>query len=163
MSEIAINSRDLAELAAGILAAGHNLRFFAPGSSMVPFIRGGNVIEVRPWKNQPPRPMDILLYTSPDGRVVAHRVARVTQDISGVELTLRGDLPPFCEEQVDPGQVLGQVVAVEHAGRRTRLDSPAMRRLAWLWAASAPLSYFGLQFLVQCRNTVRRGFTFFFH
>jgi hypothetical protein len=160
---IVIDHARLAELAAGILESGHNLRFSAPGSSMAPFIRPGDLIEVHPCFQPGPRPMDILLYQRPGGRVAAHRLVRRVQAASGSRLVMRGDVPPRQDETIEASQVLGRVTACEHNGRRWQLDSPWLRGLGRLWVLTLPVSYYTYRLLAACRAFLRRGLGTFFH
>ena len=156
MSEIRIDHSDLAALAYSILAEGHVLRFSAPGYSMFPFIRDGDIVEVQPLNNWHPRAMDIIVYAHPNGKVRVHRLDKVRQTDAGLRLYLRGDAPPFCGEWIESGQVLGRVAAVEHAERRVRMDSRLMRSMAWLWAAAMPFSAYILRLGIFFFHIVRR-------
>lgn len=153
---IVVDHARLAELASGILEAGYILRFSAPGSSMYPFIRPGDLIDVCSSHLQGSRVMDILLYLRPGGRVAAHRLIRVVQEDSDSKLVLRGDAPPYQDELIEARQVLGRVVAVEHAGQRLQLDSPLLRGLGRLWVATSPASYYIVRFFALFRRVVRR-------
>jgi signal peptidase I len=102
---------------ADLLASGKTVRFTAPGHSMHPVIRHGDVLLVTP----PDRPVqvgDILLYRDAAGRPVAHRLVGFAAGGEEDTLILRGDSAAGPDLPVRTGQVLGRVVAVERRGRR---------------------------------------------
>ena len=101
---------------ADLLASGHTVRFTAPGGSMHPVIRHGDVLLVDPL-DRPARAGDILLYLA-CGRPVAHRLIGFTANDDGPALVLKGDSASLPDLPVRLGQVLGRVFAVERHGRR---------------------------------------------
>jgi signal peptidase I len=114
---------------AALTASGHAVRFRAPGHSMHPTIRSGEVINVRPIAGADARVGDILLYRSPGG-VTAHRLVRVHDrrpERSSAPrslprgrpavLILRGDNSCCCDAPVESDRILGKVIAVERNGR----------------------------------------------
>jgi hypothetical protein len=101
---------------ADLLASGHTVRFTAPGHSMHPVIRHGDVLLVEPPPLSP-RLGDILLYAAAD-RPVAHRLIGFTGNDDGPAFVLKGDSASLPDLPVRPGQVLGRVFAVERHGRR---------------------------------------------
>lgn len=114
-----------------LLREGHPVRFRAPGWSMHPTIRNGEIITVAPLGRSPVRVGDVVLYRR--GRAaIAHRVIRV-RSASGrsVGFVLQGDAAPSCDRPIELAQVLGRVLAIERDGRRVRLDllSPAWARV----------------------------------
>jgi signal peptidase I len=105
-----------------LLSGGHSVRFRAPGWSMHPTIRNGEIITVVPIGESPIQVGDIVLYRR--GRAaVAHRVIRV-QSASGRSgaFVLRGDAALSCDRPIQLAQVLGRVMAIERDGRGVRLD-----------------------------------------
>lgn len=110
------------------------MRFRAPGWSMHPTIRNGEIITVVPLGGSPVQVGDVVLYRR--GRAaIAHRVIRV-QSASGqlVGFVLRGDAADSCDRPIQAAQVLGRVLAIERDGRWVRPDlmgsgwSRALRR-----------------------------------
>jgi signal peptidase I len=113
-----------------LLSGGHSVRFRAPGWSMHPTIRNGEIITVAPLGESPIQVGDVVLYRR--GRAaIAHRVIRV-QSASGRSgaFVLRGDAALSCDRPIQLAQVLGRVLAIERDGRGVRLDllGPAWSR-----------------------------------
>jgi signal peptidase I len=102
---------------ADLLASGHAVRFTAPGHSMHPVIRHGDVLLVAPLE-RPAQVGDILLYRDAAGRPVAHRVVGFAADGENPSLVLKGDSAAAPDLPVRLGQVLGRVAAVERRGCR---------------------------------------------
>lgn len=140
MPAIILDHQNLAALAQAILSDGHVIRFSAPGYSMFPFIRNGDIIEVNAWGERQPQLMDVVFCVRPSGKVMVHRLLRVVQNGLHNRLFICGDAPQCCGEWIDREQALGWVTFVEHAGQRLRLDSWWMRGMAWLWMTGKPLS-----------------------
>ena len=113
------------ELISDLLHSGHNVRFRAPGRSMYPTIREGEVITVEPVLPKDVRKGDILLYRLEESPI-AHRVARIERHKDDtLHFLLRDDTWGCCEDSVAAGQVLGRVLSVERAGRM--LDPNTMK------------------------------------
>ena len=91
MRELNLQGSEFSELAAEILGRGGTFCFSAHGSSMLPFIRDGDVLIIQPAEAMTLEVGDAALYHAAAKRLVAHRV--VGKDIrSGrVVLVLRGD------------------------------------------------------------------------
>ena len=119
---------------ADLLASGHTVRFTAPGHSMHPVIRHGDLLVVEPLK-RPACPGDILLYLT-CGRPVAHRLIAVESDGNEPVLILKGDSAACPDLPVRSDQVLGRVLAVERSGSRRRIDPYSL----WTAACCLPFS-----------------------
>ena len=111
---------DFPELRTDLLQSGLPVRFRAPGSSMHPTIRDGEVVTVIPMLARQIRRGDVLLYQAERG-LTAHRVIR---RFPGPEIAfrVRGDAPGSEDEHVVTTQVLGKVESVERAGHETQVD-----------------------------------------
>ncbi len=134
-----IDNTDLfSELLEETLNRGHSIRFRAPGDSMYPTIRNGDILTVTPIETASITIGDIILYRHKSG-VTAHRVVRThqakrrdslsilntqrsqtsapqTQTLS--PLYLRGDAAVVFDDPVSADQILGKVTLVERSGRR---------------------------------------------
>lgn len=102
---------------ADLLASGHAVRFTAPGHSMYPVIRHGDVLLVAPL-DRPAQVGDILLYRDAAGRPVAHRLVGFAAGGENPSLVLKGDSAADPDLPVRLGQVLGRVAAVARRGCR---------------------------------------------
>ena len=137
MYEVTLSRDDFGALSAAVLERGDSLRFRACGNSMRPFICDGDVLLVRSGLET--RPGDVVLCRTGDGRLLAHRVARVDRQSRPRSILLQGDACPWPDGLVPVDNVLGRVVAVERGARRVRLDAGLSRWLGWLWIGAWPL------------------------
>ena len=130
-----IDNTDLfSELLEETLNRGHSIRFRAPGDSMYPTIRNGDILTVTPIETASITIGDIILYRHKSG-VTAHRVIRITKrdahhsqhsalrpqtsDLSPQSyFILRGDAAVVFDDPVSADQILGKVTLVEREGRR---------------------------------------------
>jgi signal peptidase I len=101
---------------ADMLTSGHAVRFTAPGHSMHPVIRNGDVLMVVPLE-RPAQLGDILLYRDAAGRPVAHRLIGFAAEGGGPTLILKGDSAAAPDLPVHLSKVLGRVFAIERDGR----------------------------------------------
>ena len=122
---------------------------------MLPFLRHGDVLHVRPLPTAAVCVGDVICYAPSPGRLHLHRV--VARDERG--FVTRGDALPYVED-VPASAVLGRVIARERGGRLRRLDTPAARRAGRAIAAAAPLVARVLpvaRAVYRTWRTVRRG------
>jgi signal peptidase len=101
---------------------------------MLPFLRHGDVLHVRPLPAAAVRVGDVICYAPSPGRLHLHRV--VARDDRG--FVTRGDALPYVED-VLAADLLGCVIARERGGRLRRLDTAAARRRARVVVVAAPL------------------------
>jgi hypothetical protein len=121
------------DLAIESLRAGNMLRVRAHGGSMLPFLRDGDVLVVRPIGARGVRIGDVLCYEPPSGGLCLHRV--VARGERG--FVTRGDALRYLED-VPETAVLGVVTARDRRGRTVALDTLAAHRRARLIALGAP-------------------------
>jgi ribosomal protein S18 acetylase RimI-like enzyme len=121
------------------------------GSSMLPFLRDGDVVVLEPAPA--PRLGDIVLVqTDPLGaakRYVLHRIVRMD---GGAAFFIRGDAQPQCEGPLERQAVLGRVVTASHDGCDYFLDRGWWRLAGRVWLVVHPLG-FGL---LQLAGFIRR-------
>jgi len=115
---------------------------------MLPFLRDGDVLVVRPVTAAEVRIGDVICYEPPSGGFVLHRV--IARDDRG--FVTRGDALTYVEVVPDAA-LLGVATARERGGRRVALDTAPARRRARVVAAVAPL----LARLVPVARAVRRA------
>jgi signal peptidase I len=139
MRELGLGGQDFAALAGEILGRGEALRFRAKGASMRPFIRDGDLVEVRPIGATSVRRGDVVLFRAEGGRALAHRVVRVVGDDRREALVTKGDSITWCDGPISREQVLGRVVAVERDGRRIGLGGGLQRIVGLLWMGLWPV------------------------
>jgi hypothetical protein len=113
-------------VAVQLLRQGTPIRFAAAGRSMGPTISDGDVVEVVPLGDAPPRTGDIVLLEGRAGPLI-HRVVRSPRNRSGSYST-QGDASFWPDDPVPPTAIVGRVVAIERCGRRVR----PVRMATWL-------------------------------
>ncbi|OGR25484.1 MAG: hypothetical protein A2139_13720 [Desulfobacca sp. RBG_16_60_12] len=113
------------------------------GSSMFPLLRTGSVIQVEPLAADDLRPGDVMLYHRAGKAVVAHRLVQKFWENGRLTLVARGDsLPRSTREYINPGQVLGRVVAVDWGqGVKIRLNTAWGKALGTFLASISPLAH----------------------
>jgi len=116
-------------LSAQLLSLGLGVRFRAPGTSMHPTIRHGDMITVEFLAPAKLKRGDIILCRFRGG-FIAHRIVNIEKR-SGYELTfiLRGDASTFCDAPVKPEQILGKVVCLERGNQI--IDPYSLRIRLW--------------------------------
>src|SRR5262249_61621077 len=100
---------------------------------MPPFLRDGDLLEIRPAAPVEIQVGDVICYEPSPGTLCLHRV--VTRDGRG--FVTRGDALTHVEV-VPAGSVLGRVRAVERRGRAWRLDTRAAHRRARVLVRASP-------------------------
>ena len=111
-----MSSAAFAELMVAVLNKDMPFRFSAPGFSMTPFIRNGDVITVAPGRF---RCGDVVAFVNSNccGKLTVHRIVH----ISGEGYLIKGDNTPEPDGRVPASSIIGRVVRVEHHGRQVRL------------------------------------------
>ncbi len=135
-AELTLSGRALIELASAVLGRGVPIRFRAKGSSMVPFIRDGDIVTISPLGALPRHVGDVVAFAHPrTGNLVVHRI--LAERAEG--WLIRGDDCGAPDGMISRTSLLGRVTAVERNGKAVRyMPSPeryligaprAMRRL----------------------------------
>jgi signal peptidase I len=116
------------ELFAQVLRSGGMISLRVFGGSMWPWLRSGDVIEVR--RDAPARihPGDIVLFVR-EKRLFAHRVIRKSTQHSRAVLVTKGDALPRADAPLADDELLGRVFSVRRGPRKIPLDSPSSRVL----------------------------------
>jgi hypothetical protein len=115
---LALDAAALRELMGAALSRGAPFRFSARGTSMEPFLRGGDVLTIVPGATRAPGLGHVIAYLAPGPeRVVVHRV--VARAPAGV--VVRGDGAGRADGLVSPSAVLGVVARAERHGHTVRL------------------------------------------
>ncbi len=139
---VIVQSRELLPLIRDALMRGQRLRIVANGSSMLPFIHDGDIIELQAARSRP-RLGDIVLVEGPGDLPVVHRVVRV----AGATFTIRGDAQTATVGPLAENRVLATVVT-SYRHKQVRSHDHGIWRLAGLlWLSSAPLGCYLIQAL----------------
>ena len=104
----------LSALVESTLESGTDVRFPVDGRSMLPFIRPGDVVQLRPLVGSEPNLGDVVAIRGmPGGGLLVHRVVRSRDGL----YLLRGDNTTLANGEYPRGEILGAVVSVERDGR----------------------------------------------
>jgi signal peptidase len=125
------------DLSAQLLSLGCGVRFRAPGTSMHPTIRHGDVITVEPVEPTNLKRGNIILYRLQNG-LIAHRIVNIEEpEGCGLTFILRGDASTTCDAPVKPEQILGKVVCLERGHRKIDPYRLSVRlwSMFYLWLA----------------------------
>jgi signal peptidase I len=101
---------------------------------MLPLLREGDAVLVAYGRDQIQRGNVVLFRQK--GKLVAHRVWKITQDDGGPILVTKGDSLFTFDAPLPKERIVGRVVAVERNGRQFRLDSPGWQAAGWLIAVA---------------------------
>ena len=107
---------------------------------MYPFIRDGDVVEVKPVEASEVGLGDVVLCRYGRDRLMVHRVIGVNRQNGHSVLALKGDSARHRDRPVYPEQVLGQLIAIQRGGRRLPLDGGLRGPANRLWAKLSPFS-----------------------
>ncbi len=138
MSTIDLERDDFRIITSQILSGGHNVRFFASGSSMFPFIQDGDVLEIAPLASKRIRRGDVLLVESAAGRLLAHRVVKIRQWDGSSQYLIKPDASRAADGWFQAQSILGRVDKVDRRGESIILTSSAQHLRALLWVAINP-------------------------
>ena len=116
-----------------LLRQGHGIRFRARGSSMLPFIRDGDILVIRPLGPSGIFAGDVVFFERPGGGLVAHTVLRTAPGNGETMVEVQGDNVGGRAERVASGAVLGRVTGIRRNGRDISLGR-------WWWRAQSVLT-----------------------
>lgn len=112
--ELTLPGQLLKELLRAVLDKGASFRFRAPGFSMSPFIKDGDVVTVAPLRGATPGLGDVVLFIHPrTGKLVIHRIVGKRAD----SYLIKGDNFPEGDDLVPKAKILGHVAKVERDGK----------------------------------------------
>ena len=115
-----------------LIESGYDLRVHVTGRSMRPFLKGGEVVTIRPARVEPFGFGHLILARGVGGALVLHRV--IGRTMAGAWLT-KGDGLQAPDAPVKAGDVLGVVVLVQTVpGKIRRLDTRTGRLVCRLAA-----------------------------
>ena len=126
--------REIMPVICAALERDQRVRMTVNGSSMLPFLHDGDVVELGPIHSLL-RMGDVVLLQCSEERYVLHRVVR----IEGDGFFLRGDTQQHCQGPFTQSDVLGKVIVSYRNGRARALDRGAWRLAGLIWTRCKPL------------------------
>jgi signal peptidase I len=152
MRKINIGCGDFVGLSSDILHRGGTFIFEAHGSSMVPFIRDGDILTIQPVEFSALRIGDIVVYKREANRAIAHRIVKKTSKGGQRELLIRGDSSGCDDGWVKLVQVLGRVIYAQRGEKVLRLDGRFRHRMAKFWIKIHPFGPLLIQLAIIVRK-----------
>jgi signal peptidase len=136
-------SRELMPVIRAALERGQRVRMTVTGSSMLPFLRDCNVVELEPAPAPRLGDMVLALAATPGAaeRYVLHRIVRVE---AGGAFFIRGDAQRHCEGPFTSDAVLGRVTIAWRNGQARAVERGLWRVAGLVWIRCRP---FGLWLL----------------
>jgi GNAT superfamily N-acetyltransferase len=143
--------RELIPVVRAALENGQHVRMTVTGSSMLPFIRNNEVVELEPAPK--PRLGDMVLVQGPEERYVLHRIVRKA---SGTAFLIRGDAQTHFEGPFTVDVVLGRVTTVWRRGRGHAMGGGLWRVAGLVWMSCTPFNVWLLWSAVRLRRLCSR-------
>jgi signal peptidase I len=140
-----------------ILKSGCELRMETVGGSMLPALRAGDIVIVRPACASDVTVGDVIVFRQ-GNTLVAHRLIRKSGANGATVLMTKGDFKRDYDELLPADKVLGKVITVERQGRVCNLTSPSQKAAAWLRVHIIPAIPWFLPLLRTLRNEARQAF-----
>ena len=117
---------DILRLFEDILLNGSDLRVRVTGRSMMPFLKGGEVLMLRQMPCTSLKKGDLILYRDKNDLPVLHRIIQKTKGDDGTfRFLTKGDALMGFDEEIHGGSVLGKVLLIERpeqAGKTKHID-----------------------------------------
>jgi len=136
MAVINCEGTDFYVLSKDALARGASLRFRARGNSMRPFIKDGDILNIKPIEATEVQIGDVILFRQ-GRRILVHRVVKRRVEPE-VMLIVKGDSRLRPDGPVHPDQLLGKVTGVERGGRTINVDRGVVKLAGTLLWGNAP-------------------------
>jgi len=149
VSSKVLGSSDFHALAQEVLGRGGSFRFQAGGSSMYPFIRGGDVLLVESVAPARLRPGEIIFYHRGGTSHMVHRLVRRVEKDGRLIFIAQGDNLVGADAPIFAEQVLGMVVEIQRHGRRMRLGRGPGRLLNLTAYRLAPWRFWRRPWLIR--------------
>jgi signal peptidase I len=123
-------SGDAAKIAAALRRHGH-ISLRVQGTSMLPWVRPGDIARIRKVSMDAIRCGDVVLFRR-ENRLFVHRIVEKGGSLNAAAFRAKGDAHPTCDGLVEQQEFLGRVVRIYRGGRRIDLDAPGQLALGLL-------------------------------
>ena len=152
-----------------ILNRGLIVRVKATGSSMSPFLSGGEILTIQKVPYSSLQIGDLIFYKTREGFPLLHRIIRKQQEKDMFILQTKGDALITMDEPTTEHDILGKVCRIEKslaAGttKHINMESPYWRSINYLLAVMS-LSKFKIHYILvrnslysSCRCVIKKVF-----
>ncbi len=131
VNRIQIPSVDAAALYQKILNSGTLLHLRADGRSMAPILNSGDMVTIRKTWPQSLRQGDLILFKTPVGQLLLHRIIYIRQLSDGIVLQTKGDAAYHRDFPISSNAVLGKVCKIEKSVPFWGFTSIDMESVFW--------------------------------
>ena len=121
---------DAAKIAAALQHRGR-ISLRVQGTSMLPWVRPGDIARIRKVSADAIRCGDVVLFRR-ENYLFVHRIIEKRGAMESAEFRAKGDAHPTCDGVVEQQELLGRVVRLYRRGRRIDLDAPGQLALGLL-------------------------------
>lgn len=151
-SVISIHQQGAIGVIQSLLQQGINVRIQVSGNSMLPFLNGGETVELCPVtfsnESMPLKRGDLLLYTTKNNNPVIHRLVKRRYLNNILHIQTKGDNCAYVDAPVPVAKVLARVQSVEIPARHTcqkyviDLNSKLMQLRGYMVASKGLFFYY---------------------
>ena len=130
----------------------------AYGSSMLPWVRPGDISRVRKTSIENLRRGDLVLFRRHD-RLFLHRIVDERRTSGVREFSAKGDAHPDADGWLGKDELLGRVVGIYRGGKHIRLETPtqlALGRIIAQVSLWSPFWYPAARFVALKSRPMRR-------
>jgi signal peptidase I len=125
-----LNSSAFKVLSEEFIHAGAALRFTANGASMLPMIRDGDALLIKPVSPERIRRGDVLLFTCENGLPLVHRVTRRRKTGGDYAFWIEGDQALQPDGWIHPKNVIGRLDSLQRGSKTFRFNTLVNRALS---------------------------------
>ena len=134
------SAQDFLELSELVLKKGDCFRFRAQGWSMSPFIRNGDLIQVKSVSPLNLKYGDIIFYHNHRERVIVHRIINKDKVNDSLIFLVKGDSSQGKAEYVYQENIVGKVVAIEKRRRTINMENNLVQLANTCYVRCLPFS-----------------------
>ena len=128
------------------------------GTSMLPWVRPGDIGIIRKASREDVRRGDLVLFQRND-RLFVHRIVDERQDLSGRQVSTKGDAHPTTDGWLNEEELLGRVIRIYRNGKRIHMETATQLALGRVIAQLSLWSRFwypAARFAVVTSRPMRR-------
>jgi signal peptidase I len=151
-----IDALTLEGLSAEILSRGSALRLQVQGGSMAPLIQDEDILTLEPVNFRKISVGDAILFKSPQGNLVIHRVIRKKSFQNTFQFLVQGDQVANNDGWIAGEQVFGKVTQIERGQRFLNGTNFAARIINWWTAQRLRTPLLRSRFIKKIQHLVQR-------